>query len=166
MAYILLPVVALLVVIFQMTILNVVVLYKINIEMSLALAVYAGLRMDALKGGGLIMLVGYLMDCMVGSATGFFIFLYVSTFFVSMLVSSRIYIDKAFFVGFFTAICASIEGLMIILFYRFIYEIDIYTNLWTAYIPQALLVGILSPLFFKVFGKIGVLLKWQKQSAN
>lgn len=162
MIYILSPVLALLVVVFQIIILNALFLYKINIEMSLVLVVYAGLRLDVIKGGLLSLILGFFVDCMVGSATGFFIFLYVFIFFVSMLISSRVYIDRAFFVGTFVAVCAFIEGLIIILFYQIIYEIDISVHLWVVYITQALLIGFLSPLFFKVFDKIGVLLEWQR----
>jgi rod shape-determining protein MreD len=161
--YIIFPILALLVVVFQATVLSALVLYKINIEVSLMLTVYAGLRLDVIRGGVFSLILGFFMDCMVGTVTCFFVFLYALIFFISMLISSRVYIDRAFFVGTFTALCAFIEGVMIILFYQFIYEIDIYDQLWMVYIPQALLIGLLNPLFFKVLDRLEVLLEWQKR---
>ena len=90
--FLLLPLVLLLVV-FQKSVLDLFFFGRIGVELSLILVIYAGFRMDTVRGAFLSFIVGFFMDCMMGSVSGLYTLLYVCIFFVSALVSLRVYAE-------------------------------------------------------------------------
>jgi hypothetical protein len=69
----------------------------------------------------------------------------------------RVYAEQMSLIMIFTFICAIFEGLMIVLFYRVMYDISMFGNVIRVFLPQALVVSVLSPLFFKLFNFFEVL---------
>jgi hypothetical protein len=51
----------------------------------------------------------------------------------------------------FTFLCALSQGLFIVLFYKIIYDVNMFRNIIWVFLPQALVLSILSPVFFKMF---------------
>jgi len=148
----------LLLVVFQTSILDLFFMGYVGVELSLVLVIYAGFRMNILQGAVLSFMLGFFLDCMMGSISGLFTFLYVVIFFISSLVSLRVYAEEMSLIMIFTFFCALFEGLMIVLFYKIIYDINMIYNIVRVFIPQALVVGVLSPLFFKLLNYIEGLL--------
>jgi len=146
-----LPLAALLLVIFQTSVLNIVFMGRLNVEISLILVIYAGFRMNVLQGALLSFLLGFFLDCAMGSISGLFILTYVCIFFISALVSTRIYAEQTSLIIGFTFLCSIFEGLMLVLIYKIIYDIDLLGSIIRVFLPQALVVSMLSPLFFKLF---------------
>ena len=56
----------------------------------------------------------------------------------------------------FTGICTMLEGLVIVLLYRFLFGADILAAIPKVFIPQAALLGLLSPLVFRLFDRFEV----------
>lgn len=156
--YLFLPVFSLLLVIFQTTILDLFFMGRIGLELSLALVVYAGFYMDITKGGILSFLLGFFLDCITGSASGLYAFVYVMIFLLCRVVSMRVYIGGFIFIMGFTFICAFSEGLAIILIYKFFFGVDMFYDVSRVFLPQALVIGVLSPALFTIFGRFEVLL--------
>jgi hypothetical protein len=77
--------------------------------------------------------------------------LYVCIFFVSALVSLRVYAEGMILIMMFTFLCALSQGLFIVLFYKIIYDVNMFRNIIWVFLPQALVLSILSPVFFKMF---------------
>jgi rod shape-determining protein MreD len=131
---------------------------KIGIELSLILVIYAGFRLDVIRGGGLCFLIGFFRDCITYSISGLHTILYVLVFLISLVASSRISTGKPYIIMIFTFIFALFEGILVILFHPLLYGGDISSNALRVLIPQALIVSGVSPLLFKIFNRIEVLL--------
>jgi cell shape-determining protein MreD len=126
----------------------------IGVEISLILVIYAGFRLDVVKGGVTSFLLGFFLDCIAGSASGFHVFIYVSIFIVSMIASNKISLDKASLIMSFTLMCALLKGVIIACLYPLIYRTDIFVHASKIYIAQTLIVILISPIFFHIFYRI------------
>jgi rod shape-determining protein MreD len=158
---------ALFLVVFQKSILDLLFLGRIDVEISLILVIYAGFRLDIIRGGFLCFVIGFVMDCMMGSVSGLYTLLYVCIFFVSVLVSLRVYAEGMALIMLFTFICALSQGLFIVLFYKIIYDVNMFGNIFWVFLPQALVLSLLSPVFFKLFNIFeGFLNEGHPQSAE
>lgn len=150
--YLVLPLFALVLLVLQTTILNLFFLGKMGLEVSLIVVIYAGFYLEVIKGGLLAFILGFFLDCINGSVTGVFTFFYVSVFFASRMISFKVYAEGVFFIMLFTFICALSEGLFILFLYKMIYNIDIFTNVFKVFLPQALVAAVLSPAVFTMLG--------------
>ncbi len=136
--YLILPLFSLILIVLQTTILNFFFLGKMGLEVSLIAVVYAGFYLGITKGGILAFVLGFFLDCIGGSITGLYTFFYVVVFFVSRIVSFRVYAEGVFFIMAFTFVCGIAEGILIILLYQVIYGIDIFLNMFkTFFAPGA-----------------------------
>ena len=152
--YLMLPVFSLALIVFQTTVLDLFFLGKIGFEVSLILVVYAGLYLDVIKGGILAVVLGFFLDCITGSMTGFFILIYVMIFFLSKVVSSRFYPEGIAFIMGFTFTCVFSKGIITILIYYLIYDVNLSHNILRIFLPQALVAGVLSPALFSIFDRL------------
>ncbi len=157
-AYLLLPVLLLLLVIAQITILDLFSLGWIGMEISLIVVIYSGFHLDALRGGIVSLLLGFFLDCLTSTIFGLYMFLYVLIFFLSRIVAGRVYGEKPFLIASFTALCTLLEGLVVVLLYRAAFSADIFYVIPRIFIPQALVVGLMSPIFFNLFERFEVFL--------
>ena len=151
--YLLLPVLLLMLVIAQIAILDIFTLGWISMEISLIVVIYAGFHLDALRGGILSLMLGFFLDCLTSALFGLYIFMYCFIFYLSMLVAGRIYAGNPALIASFTACCTILEGLVIVLLYRFLFGADIFAALLKIFLPQAIVLGILSPLVFRFFDR-------------
>jgi len=153
-----LPVFLLLLIVFQTTVTDTLFFGKVGVEISLILVIYAGFHLKVIKGLLLSFILGFLLDCIVGSISGLFTFLYTLLFFISTLISLKVYPERASFIMGFTFLCALLQQMLILLFNRLIYGADLFYDAAKVFLPQAILAGILSPAFFNIFSRLGVLL--------
>lgn len=156
--YLLLPLLLLFLVIAQITILDLFTLGRISMEISLIVVIYSGFHLDVLRGGILSIMLGFFLDCLTSAIFGLYIFLYCLIFYLSMLVAGRAYAGNPLLVASFTGICTMLEGLVIVLLYRFLFGADILAAIPKVFIPQAALLGLLSPLVFSLLHRFGVFL--------
>jgi len=156
--YVLVPFFSLLLIVFQMMIADIVLFGNIGIELSLILVIYAGFRLDVIRGGGLCFIIGFFRDCINYSISGLYTILYVFVFLISLAASSRTSTGKPYIIMIFTFICALFENILVILFHPLLYGGDISSNTFRVLLPQAFIVSGLSPLLFKIFNRIEVLL--------
>jgi len=156
--YLILPLFCLLLIVVQTAISDILFFGKIGIEISLVVTIYAGFRLDVLRGGLLCLSLGFLLDCMSGSISGFYTLIYILIYFVSMLASQRVVPDKLIFIGFFSLLCVLFEALMILVMHPLIYEGDIFRHVVNTSIPQALVIGIISPAVFTTFRRVEIVL--------
>jgi rod shape-determining protein MreD len=154
--YLLLPVLMLLLVIVQITLLDLFSFGMIGVEISLIVVIYAGFNLDALRGGILSLMLGFFLDCLTSAIFGLYMFLYVFIFFLSTIVAEKVYAGRAILVACFTALCTLLEGLAITLVYRFVFGSDILYVIPKIFVPQAVVLGLLSPLLFGLFNRFEV----------
>jgi hypothetical protein len=156
--YCVLPIFLLLVIVFQTTVPEILFLNRTGLEISLILVIYAGFHLDLPKGSTLSFILGLMLDSLSGTISGFFTSLYVLFYFMSLLVSLRVYAAKVTFIMAFTATCALLEGAMIILLYKYIYKVDVFFGVLWVIVPHAVILGLASPLFFNLFHRLEVFL--------
>ena len=130
----------------------------VGIEASLVLVIYAGFRLDVIRGGLISFLLGFFLDCISGSISGFYSCIYVSIFLISMTASMRFSLDNPILIMIFTLICLISKGILVTVLYLSVYRINISFHQFMLYIPQALTIILLSPLFFHLFYRIEGLL--------
>ncbi len=156
--YLLLPVLLLLLVIVQITILDLFSLGWIGMEISLIVVIYAGFHLDALRGGILSLLLGFFLDCLTSAIFGLYMFLYVLIFYLSNIAGGKIYAGRPALIASFTALCTLLEGAVIVFFYRFVFGADILDAIPKIFVPQAVVLGCMSPLFFVLLKRFEVFL--------
>jgi rod shape-determining protein MreD len=156
--YLLLPLPLLLLVIVQITILDLFTLGWISMEISLIVVIYAGFHLDAPRGGLLALMLGFFLDCLTSAIFGLYTFLYCLIFYLSMIVVGRAYARNPVLIASFTGICTILEGLVIVLLYRFLFGADILAAVPAVFMPQAALLGLLSPLVFSLLHRFEVFL--------
>jgi rod shape-determining protein MreD len=149
--YLFLPFILLLLVIIQITILDIFALRWIGMEISLIVVIYAGFHLDAFRGGLLSLVLGFFLDCLTSAIFGLYTFLYIAIFYFSMIVAGKVYAEKPVFIASFTGLCALLEGLAIVLLYRIFFGADILYAIPKIFIPQAVVLGLLSPPSFRLF---------------
>ena len=156
--YLFSPVLLFLLVILQVTILDLFSFGWIGMEISIIVVIYAGFHLDAFRGDILSFLLGFFMDCLTSTVFGCHLFLYMVIYGCSMIVGERVYAGKPSLIAFFTAFCTLLKGMMIILIYRFFFGSNLLHEMPTFFGPQALVLGLLSPILFNLFQRFEVLL--------
>jgi rod shape-determining protein MreD len=120
---------------------------------SLIVVIYAGFHLDALRGGILSLMLGFFLDCLTSAIFGLFIFLYTAIYCLSMIVAGKVYAEKPPLIALFTGICTLLEGAAIVLLYRVSFGTDILYTIPQIFIPRAIALGLLSPIFFRLFNR-------------
>ena len=85
--YLLTPFAAIVLVVFQNTLADVLFSGWLPLELSLALVIYAGFRLDALQGAVFAFIVGFVFDCVSGAPPGLFAIIYLMIFIISFFVT-------------------------------------------------------------------------------
>ena len=161
--YLIMPFLSLLLLIFQVNILELVFFGKIGLEISLLIVIFAGFRLSMAKGGTLSFVLGFIFDCITGSITGFHTFFYIAVFLSARLISRRVYSEGIFFIIIF-AFCASLmEGVFLSLIYKFVYDLDNYYKILKIYLPQSIMAAFLGPAVFLILGRAEAFLYVREQ---
>lgn len=156
--YFFLPIILLFLVVLQNRISDILFCGIIGVEVSLILVIYAGFRLDIIRGGILSFFLGFFLDCIAGTALGLYAFIYVFIFLISMVASLNISLNKVSMIMIITLMCTVLKGIIITILHPSIYGIDISIQLLKVNIPQTLLVILISPVFFQIFYRIESLL--------
>jgi len=139
---------------FQTMIANLFFSGKLVVEISLLMVLYAGFNLTWVKGGVLCFIIGFLLDCFMGSVSGLFALIYLAYFLLAKFVSPRVYAEKIWFIMIFVGLCSLVEGILVIVFYKLAFDLDKLHHIWDVFLPQAIIVGLLAPSFFSLFRRL------------
>jgi rod shape-determining protein MreD len=151
-----LPILSILLIALQIAVADILFSGRLVIELSLIAVIYAGFRLDMIKGAALAFVFGFIFDCLVGSVTGLFTFIYILIFVVSFVVSFVMDTDKLHFVALFGFLCSLIEQLLVVLFYNLLLQFDAAFSIPFVLLPQAMLIGLFTPIFFYLMRRLEV----------
>jgi rod shape-determining protein MreD len=154
--YLFLPILLLLLVVVQVTILDLFFIGWIGLEVSLVVVIYAGFHLDAFRGGLFSLLLGFLLDCLFSTIFGLYMFLYMLIFYIAKIVEGKVYAGDKILIAVFAGLCTLLEGIVIVFIHRFIFGIDSLDLIPKMFLPQAVAVGVLSPFVFSLFHHLGV----------
>lgn len=159
MYFLLLCLFSLLILILQATLFDLLFLGKISLELSLLLVIYAGFHLNITRGGALALIVGFFYDSMASIIPGIFVFIYILVFFIAKVTSDKVRAEDTVFIMGFTFMCALLEGGIIFFIYKALLDINLsYMLFINVFLPQALIVSVISPVFFPLFHRVEVLL--------
>jgi len=161
MYYVLLPFLAVLLVVAQSKLAEILFSGLVTLELSLIVVIYAGFRLDLWKGAALSFVVGLAMDCLSGSVLGLFTLLYVFIFLFAWVVSSHIDSERLYLIAGFSLICSLAESLVLVLLYQWVFAFDMVDKILTVLVPQTLLVSVLSVCFFYAMRTVERLLTYE-----
>ena len=160
--YLSLPVLSVLFIVLQSMITDVVFSNRFVFELSLLVVVYAGFRLDFIRGTFLALVFGFVFDCLSGSVPGVFAFIYLIAFWCSFYISDWLDTEKTHIIIFFSFVCAFLKEMMIILFYYLAFDINVFFSSFFIIFVKALIIGLLAPLFFYLMDRTGFLLYEEK----
>ncbi|MEA3487518.1 MAG: hypothetical protein U9R20_07660 [Thermodesulfobacteriota bacterium] len=165
--YLLLPVFSLLLLAIQVTVFDILFFGKTGLEISLILVVYAGFYLSIIRGIALAFVLGFLLDCITGVVPGFFVLSYVLIFLISKGASLKIYARGMVFTMGFIFVCVLLEKFLIILMYRGLYGINVFYDILSISLLQAVVAGVFAPAFFVLFHRLEVLFNvWEARSPD
>ena len=145
------------VIILQRTCVDLLFAGKIGLELSLILVIFAGFRFEEVRGGIFATVTGFVFDCLSGAVMGLYTLFYVIVFFLTRLLTDRIYSEQMFFIMIYTFLCVLFEGLYIVVLYKSVFDVNMSYNLYRVFLPQALVAGVLSPALFAGLNYLEVL---------
>ena len=151
--YILLPFAAILLVVLQITLADIFFSGWLTLELSLVAVIYAGFRLDLVKGITLAWVMGFAFDCLSGATPGLFTLFHLLIFVLVFFVSLRIASEKLYIIAFVSLICSLLESLALVLLYAFVFSFDFSDDVLLVSVLQALLISVLSVGFFYVMSK-------------
>jgi len=152
--YLLIPFITIGLVVFQTTLADLLFSGWLTLELSLIVVIYAGFRMDLVKGMILSGAMGFVLDCISGAVAGLFTFTYLLIFTLSFFVSLRMASEKYYLIGLFSLLCCALETLIVSLVYRLILNYEVPADALVIFIFQTLLIGVLSVGFFYGMRKV------------
>ncbi|MFO7570861.1 MAG: rod shape-determining protein MreD [Smithellaceae bacterium] len=152
--YLALPFLAVGLIVLQSAIADVLFSGWLVLEASLVVVIYAGFRLGIVKGLIFAFVIGFVFDCLSGSVEGLFSLIYMLIFLCAFFVSLRMVTEKLYLIALFSLACALIEMLLLIAFYHFTYSFDLSSSVMSVFVPQALMVSVLSVGFFYTMRRI------------
>jgi len=149
-------------VIIQKIVVDALTFHYLSLDLTMIFIVFAGLNMGMVRGSILTMWAGFLVSVLIGAVSTLFMCVYMVVFFLSSLVSVRVLTGNTLFIVAFTALCATVEGiLLMVINWYYLDAVSINAALRTM-LPQIPILGILSPFFFHGFRKIEELIHVRK----
>jgi len=152
--YFFIPFIAIGLVVFQTMLADLLFSGWLALELSLIVVIYAGFRMDLVKGMILAGVMGFVLDCVSGAIEGLFMFIYLLIFTLSFFVSLRMAAEKYYLIGLFSLFCGALESVIVSLIYRLVLNYDAPADALAIFVFQTLLIGVLSVGFFYTMRKI------------
>ncbi len=152
--YLVLPFWAVALVVAQTVLADVLFSGWLVIEASLVVVICAGFRLNVVRGLILALVMGFVFDCLTGSVMGLFMLVYMVVFLLTFFVSERLVTEKLYIIAFFSLILSLMETLFLLLFYQWIYGINLAGSLLSVFLPQALMVSVMAVGFFYAMHRI------------
>ncbi|MDX9746151.1 MAG: hypothetical protein WCX84_04570 [Syntrophales bacterium] len=138
-----------------------------SIELSLLFVIFSGFSMSIPRGAILTLSAGFFIGVLTGTMTGLYMVVYFILFCFSALVSTRVYIEQPYVIMSFTMACAVLEeGMLLVFKYYVLGASYLAPSLLRAAFLQVIVLGLLSPFFFKLFRKFEVLVHAKTSRSN
>lgn len=146
-----------LILVLQVTLLDLLFHGKIALEITMILVVYAGFNLDITRGSVLAFVIGLFYDSVASIVPGIFVVVYMLVFIIAKVISGKVRAENALFIMVFTFMSISLEGIIIFFVYKVLLDINFsYLLFLKVLFLQASIVSIISPIFFPLFRRVEV----------
>lgn len=163
--YISLPFFSILLIIVQSTITDIIFSNYFVFEISIVVVIYAGFHLDIIKGTILALILGVVLDCVGGSVLGVFAFIYMNVFWFSFFASDFIDTEKTHIIVFFSVFCVVLKGMILNSFHYLVFDAKFTWDSFLIVFIQALVIGLIAPVFFYLMDRSGVL-SYEKKASH
>lgn len=163
MHYLYLTLLALIVIILQLSFWDLMGLGFGDLEFSLLLVIYAGLRMNVISGGILSYLLGFFFDTLAGAVPGLYGLIYILLFALSLLVARVTNINSTYLTMIYVFIAALAKAFILLGYFQFIADVSLLEDIWFIFLPQALILAVISPCLFRLFARLEVMLSRERK---
>lgn len=164
--YFFLPVLALLVVLVQETILFSLTFDALRINLTLLLAVYGGFFLEEKEGLVLSFTLGMLLDGLLSVIPGVYVFCYVFVFFLARWMSGRVNPAKIWPLALFAFLVSFVEFIFLSVLYGLFFEKDLSGEFFRIYLPQAAVACIICPVVFPLFDRIAGMSRGERERSS
>jgi rod shape-determining protein MreD len=127
---------------------------RLGLEFTAVLVIYAALFMEAWTGAWLTFLMGYCLDALVSPFPGPYLLSYGIVFFVLSSISTRVYSAKPLFLVSVTFLALLAEGIILVSLCYIIYDMNVLPTGLKIYLPQACILGGLSPVLYQFIRRL------------
>lgn len=160
--YLTLPIFSIVLIVLQSTVSDLIFSGNMMLEISLVTVIYAGFRLDLIRGIVLTFVIGFVFDCVSGSLPGLFAFIYMIVFLCSFFASEWLDTEKIHIIILFSFICSLIKDVALSLFYYLAFDISEPLGIFFIFLLQAFVIGFCAPLFFYFMDRMGVFIYEQR----
>lgn len=160
--YLTLPVLSILLIALQSIITDVIFLNRLMFEISFMAVIYAGFRLDLIRGVVLAFMIGLMFDYIGGVLPGLSAFIYMIVFLCSFFVSEWLNTEKIHVIVLFAFLCTLAKEVALMMLYYLIFDIDPLNSSFLMLFVQASVIGLCAPLFFYMMDKAGIFLYEQR----
>ena len=152
--FVILPLLALGVAVFQETILLSLTFDAVRVNVAFLFVVYGGFFLEEREGFLLALYLGVFMDGLLSIIPGVYVIVYVSVFFLTRWMSGKMNPGKPWTLALFSFLVSFPEFLVLYAAYGIFYGKDLSGEFLRIYLPQAAVAGIICPFVFPVFDRI------------
>lgn len=156
MYYMMLPPAALVCVVLQTTLADMLSRGAVRLEVSLVLALYAGFHLGMIRGAALVVVFGFVMDTLTGTVPCFYTLFYILVFLVARVVSFKVYGEGAIVIMSAAFLCVLGQAVVIVALSRWTAGVPLSFDGMEVTVYNAVLLALTTPLFFALFKKIEV----------
>ncbi len=156
MYYLLLPPAALICVVLQTTLADMLSRGTVRLELSLVLVLYAGFHLGIVRAAALVVVFGFVMDTLTGTVPFFYTLFYILVFLAARAVSFRVYGEGALVIMSAAFLCVLGQAAVIVALSRWIAGVPLSFDGMEVTVYNSVLLALTTPLFFALFKKIEV----------
>jgi len=149
------PFFLLLLVVFQHAVTGEIVPGAPCLELSLVVVLYMGFRLHLVRGATMALLLGFILDCITGSVSGFFILVYFALFVLGYAIAPHVYGEGPGFIVLLTIAGGLMKAILVALLNYLVYCIHNIGDLFRFFLPQLVIMGAISPFAFKLMDRFG-----------
>lgn len=160
--YLSLLILAILLIVLQSTVTDLIFSSYFTFEMSLVVVIYAGFRFEMMKGLLLSFFLGFMLDCVSGSVPGLFSCVYLIVFLCSFFSSDFLDTEKNHVIVLFSFICVFLKEIMLQTFYYLAFDVRLRPDVYAVIFTQSFVVSLVAPVFFYFIDRTGIFLYEKK----
>jgi rod shape-determining protein MreD len=162
-AFVILPLLALCVAVFQETILLSLTFDTVRINVAFLLVVYGGFFLEEREGFLLALYLGVFLDGLLSNIPGVYVILYMSIFFFTRWMSGKMNRGKPWTLALFSFLVSFPEFLILYAAYGIFYGKDLSGEFLRIYLPQAAVAGIICPFVFPIFDRLAGMIHGERE---
>ncbi|MCX7982532.1 MAG: hypothetical protein N2572_06465 [Syntrophales bacterium] len=166
MMFLTVPLALFLLVVIQNLLADILFLGRSPLELSLLVVIYLAFRMNLVRGGIISSFLGFLMDCLSGTVTGIYIFIYFTVFSATHYIAHHLYGEGDWFIIFLVFFWGVVESFFLLLFKSLPTGVFCLSKWGELLFPQIIPLCVLGPFVFRALDGLGFIYGVNERSSE